>query len=87
MKFFQNLSLLSKITLVLVVILGSFFAISSLINFRQQREFVIPFDVQDALFDRFEAGRLGSDIHGDRIAQQLLSQFDDLGRHRRRKEQ
>ena len=57
MKFFHNLGLLSKISLVLVIILGSFFAISSLVNFRQQREFVIEEAVEKARIVAFEAIR------------------------------
>lgn len=57
MRFFRNLSLFSKVTLVLVVILVSFFALSSLVNYRQQHEFVIAEAVEKARIVAFEAIR------------------------------
>ncbi|HKI50619.1 MAG TPA: DUF3365 domain-containing protein [Geothermobacteraceae bacterium] len=57
MNFFRNLSLLSKMTLIVVVILVGFFAISSWLNFRQQQESVMTEAVEKARIVAFEAIR------------------------------
>ncbi len=57
MALFRNLGLLSKITLVIMVILLAFFALTSYVRYRQQRAFIMEEAVEKARIVAFEAIR------------------------------
>jgi PAS domain S-box-containing protein len=79
MTYFRNLNLFVKITLVLVVILVCFFALSSLINYRHQRDFIISEAVEKARIVAFEAIRTREYISQELLAGEVPLSLERYG--------
>lgn len=77
MSSFRNLGLFTKVSIVIFLILISFFALSTFLNFRQQRAFIMEEAVEKARIIAFEAIRTR-----EYLSQQLQEGDVELSRQR-----